>query len=172
MRRSRSIRGSIASRLGVEGGSYGGQLTNWLITQTERFKAAVPAAGIANLVSFNYMSYYHDYLAVEFGAFPHRERDLMRQAAGSGRRSATSTSVKTPTMFVHGENDNDVPIAEAEQFYIALKDVGVETIMVRYPREGHGVRETKHVVDVDRSQHRVVREAFQSASAPTQQGAR
>ena len=50
-------------------------------------------------------------------------------------------------MFMHGENDNDVPIAEAEQFYIALKDVGVETVMVRYPREGHGIRETKHVVD-------------------------
>ena len=60
--------------------------------------------------------------------------------------------VKTPVMFIHGENDNDVPIAEAEQYFIALKDVGVETIMVRYPREGHGVRETKHVVDViDRS---------------------
>src|SRR5262249_10270102 len=56
-----------ASRLGVEGGSYGGQLTDWLVTRTNRFKAAVPAAGIANLVSFNYMSYYHDYLAVEFG---------------------------------------------------------------------------------------------------------
>ena len=55
-------------------------------------------------------------------------------------------------MFIHGENDNDVPIAEAEQYYIALKDVGVETIMVRYPREGHGIRETTHVVDIiDRS---------------------
>jgi dipeptidyl aminopeptidase/acylaminoacyl peptidase len=60
--------------------------------------------------------------------------------------------VKTPVMFIHGENDNDVPIAEAEQYFIALKDAGVETIMVRYPREGHGVRETRHVVDVaDRS---------------------
>jgi len=138
------------NRLGVEGGSYGGQLTNWLITQTDRFKAAVPAASIANLVSFNYMSYYHDYLAVEFGAFPH-EKGLMDLL---WERSALRYvhQVKTPTMFVHGENDNDVPIAEAEQFYIALRDVGVEAIMVRYPREGHGVRETKHVVDVtDRS---------------------
>jgi dipeptidyl aminopeptidase/acylaminoacyl peptidase len=56
--------------------------------------------------------------------------------------------VKTPTLLVHGENDNDVPIAEAEQFYIALKDVGVETVMVRYPREGHGLRETQHLVDL------------------------
>ena len=55
-------------------------------------------------------------------------------------------------MLIHGENDNDVPIAEAEQFYIALKDVGVETVMLRYPREGHGLREPKHVVDsIDRS---------------------
>ena len=50
-------------------------------------------------------------------------------------------------LFIHGENDNDVPIDEAEQFYIALHDVGVETVMLRYPREGHGLRETRHVVD-------------------------
>jgi dipeptidyl aminopeptidase/acylaminoacyl peptidase len=59
-------------RLGLEGGSYGGQLTNWIVTQTDRFKAAIPRAGIANLVSFNYMAYYHDYLAVEYGAYPTR----------------------------------------------------------------------------------------------------
>jgi dipeptidyl aminopeptidase/acylaminoacyl peptidase len=139
-----------STRLGIEGGSYGGQLTDWLITRTPRFKAAVPAAGIANLVSFNYMAYYHDYLAVEFGRYPH-EKDLMDTLwARSALRYVDR--VKTPVMFIHGENDNDVPIAEAEQYYIALKDVGVPTIMVRYPREGHGVRETKHVVDViDRS---------------------
>jgi len=45
-----------------------------------------------------------------------------------------------------------VPIAESEQFYIALKDAGVETVMLRYPREGHGLREPKHIVDsIDRS---------------------
>jgi dipeptidyl aminopeptidase/acylaminoacyl peptidase len=55
-------------------------------------------------------------------------------------------------MLMHGENDNDVPIAEAEQFFIALKDVGTEAVFVRYPREGHGIRETKHVIDwTDRS---------------------
>ncbi|MFN8060811.1 MAG: S9 family peptidase [Vicinamibacterales bacterium] len=138
------------SRLGIEGGSYGGQLTNWIITQTDRFKAAIPIAGISNLVSFNYMAYYHDYLAVEFGAFPHEQGlvDLLWER--SPIRYANK--VRTPTLFVHGENDNDVPIAEAEQFFIALKDVGVETAMIRYPREGHGVRETAHVIDlIDRS---------------------
>jgi dipeptidyl aminopeptidase/acylaminoacyl peptidase len=149
-----------ANRLGIEGGSYGGQLTDWLITQTTRFKAAVPAAGISNLVSFNYMSYYHDYLQVEFGVLPHQQWKPNDKAAPRRladflwERSALRyvANVKTPVMFVHGENDNDVPIAEAEQYFIALKDAGVETIMIRYPREGHGVRETRHQIDViDRS---------------------
>ena len=135
-----------SSRMGLEGGSYGGQLANWIITQTDRFTAAVPTASISNLITQNYLSYYHDYLAVEFGAFPHQKGIIDKLWERSAIRYANK--VKTPTMFVHGENDNDVPIAEAEQFYIALKDVGVETIMIRYPREGHGIRETRHVVDV------------------------
>ena len=134
-----------ASRLGVEGGSYGGQLTDWLVTRTNRFKAAIPAAGISNLVSFNYMSYYHDYLAVEFGRYPHEKALMDTLWARSALRYVAN--VKTPVMFIHGENDNDVPIAEAEQYYIALRDVGVPTVMVRYPREGHGLRETAHIAD-------------------------
>lgn len=149
------------TRLGVEGGSYGGQLTNWLITQTDRFRAAIPAAGISNLVSFNYMAYYHDYLAVEFGGFPHEAfKPVDEKLWPAATRPKTIMDVlwersplryvsraKTPTLFLHGENDNDVPIAEAEQFFIALKDAGVETVLVRYPREGHGIREVKHVED-------------------------
>ena len=135
-------------RLGIEGVSYG-QLTNWLITQTSIFKAAIPIAGISNLISYNYMTYYNQYEQMEFGIFPHQgnmmdvlwERSALKHVA----------KAKTPTMLMHGENDNDVPIAEAEQYYIALRDVGVEAIMVRYPREGHGIRESKHVVDsIDR----------------------
>jgi dipeptidyl aminopeptidase/acylaminoacyl peptidase len=135
-----------AARVGIEGVSYGGQLTDWIITQTPAFEAAISTAGISNLVSFNYMAYYHDYLAVEFGAYPHQE-NLMDEL---WKRSALRyvARVRTPILLVHGENDNDVPIAEAEQYYIALKDVGVQTVMVRYPREGHGVHESKHVVDL------------------------
>jgi dipeptidyl aminopeptidase/acylaminoacyl peptidase len=138
------------NRMGVEGGSYGGQLANWLVTQTTRFKASVPGWGISNLITQNYLSYYHDYLAVEYGAFPHEQGVIDLLWERSAIRYANK--VTTPTLFLHGENDNDVPIAEAEQFFIALKDVGVDTVMVRYPREGHGLRETKHVVDaLDRS---------------------
>jgi dipeptidyl aminopeptidase/acylaminoacyl peptidase len=137
-------------RIGVEGGSYGGQLSCWLITQTALFRAAIPLAPITNNLSYNYMTYYNMYEQMEWGVLPHQgnmmdvlwERSALKHVA----------KVKTPTMLVHGENDSDVPIAESEQFYIALKDVGVEAVMVRYPREGHGLAEPGHVVDLmDRS---------------------
>lgn len=137
-------------RMGIEGVSYGGQLSDWLITQTNEFKAAIPVAGISNLISYNYMTYYNQYEEMEFGQFLTQGR-LMDEA---WERSALKhvANVHTPTMLVHGENDPDVPIAEDEQYFVALKDVGVDTIMVRYPREGHGVRETKHQIDLmDRS---------------------
>jgi dipeptidyl aminopeptidase/acylaminoacyl peptidase len=137
-------------RMGIEGVSYGGQLSDWLITQTNEFKAAIPVAGISNLISYNYMTYYNQYEEMEFGQFLH-QGSLMDVA---WERSALKhvASVHTPTMLMHGENDPDVPIAEAEQYYVALKDVGVETVFVRYPREGHGLAETKHQVDrLDRS---------------------
>ena len=137
-------------RLGVEGTSYGGQLSAWLITQTSLFKAAIPTAAIINLISYNYMTYYNQYEQMAWGVFPHQgnlmdtllERSAIRHVANA----------HTPTLLMHGENDNDVPIAEAEQFYIGLRDVGTEAVMVRYPREGHGIRESIHVVDsIDRS---------------------
>ncbi len=137
-------------RMGIEGVSYGGQLTDWLITQTNEFKAAIPTAGISNLVSYNYMTYYNQYEEMEFGQFLH-QGNLMDVA---WERSALKhiAAAHTPTLIIHGENDNDVPIAEAEQFFVALKDVGVETVFLRYPREGHGLSETKHQIDAtDRS---------------------
>ena len=132
-------------RLGVEGTSYGGQLSAWLITQTNMFKAAIPTAAITNIISYNYMTYYNQYEQMEWGAFPHQgnlmdvlwERSALKHVANA----------HTPTLLMHGENDNDVPIAEAEQFYVALRDVGTDAVMVRYPREGHGIRESRHVID-------------------------
>jgi len=137
-------------RIGVEGVSYGGQLSAWLITQTNLFKSAIPTAAIINLVSYNYTTYYNQYEQMTFGIFPHQGSlmDILWE------RSALKHVAKahTPTLLVHGENDNDVPVSEAEQFYIALKDVGTETVFVRYPREGHGLREVKHIIDwTDRS---------------------
>jgi len=137
-------------RLGIEGTSYGGQLSTWIPTQTNIFKAAIPTAAITNIISYNYMTYYNQYEAMEWGAYPHQGNLMDTLLQRSALRHVANNH--TPTLLMHGENDNDVPIAEAEQFYIALKDVGTEAVMVRYPREGHGVRESKHVVDqIDRS---------------------
>jgi dipeptidyl aminopeptidase/acylaminoacyl peptidase len=139
-----------SDRLGVEGGSYGGQLSNWVITQTTRFKAAIPWASISNLVSHNYMSVYHDYLEQEYDGKPHTGGIMDMLWERSAIRFVHR--VKTPVMLSHGDNDLLVNPAEIEQYFTALKDVGVEVLMLRYPREGHGMRETQHVADfLDRS---------------------
>jgi len=52
--------------------------------------------------------------------------------------------VQTPTLLLHGEDDQDVPITQAEEFFIALKKQGVPTRFVRYPNEGHGIRQPRH----------------------------
>ena len=131
------------TRMGVTGGSYGGFMTNWIITQTPRFKAAVSAASVSNLVSFYSTSLYQDLIHAEFGGFPWDNYDLLWQ--WSPLRYVRQA--QTPTMFIHGEQDNDVHITQAEEMYMALRRRGVETVLVRYPREGHGLREPKHRVD-------------------------
>ncbi len=131
------------ARLGVTGGSYGGFMTNWIITQTPRFRGAVTVASLSNLISFYSTSLYQDLIHAEFGGFPWDNLDLLWQ--WSPIRYVRQ--VQTPTLFLHGENDNDVHITQAEEMYMALKRRGVETVLVRYPREGHGLREPKHRLD-------------------------
>ncbi len=133
------------NQLGIEGTSYGGQLTNWGITRTNRFKAAIPTAGISNFISYDFNSYYHDYYRVEYGMYPW-EGDLYK-TLWEHSPLAYVTRVKTPVLFIHGALDNDVPVNDSEQYYIALKENHVETEMLLYPREGHGLREPGHIVD-------------------------
>ncbi|PWT95975.1 MAG: hypothetical protein C5B55_00600 [Blastocatellia bacterium] len=131
------------NRLAVTGGSYGGFMTNWVITQTPRFRAAVAVASVSNLISFYSTSLYQDLVHAEFGGFPWDNYDLLWQ--WSPLRYVRQ--VQTPTLFIHGENDNDVHITQAEEMYMALRRRGVESVLVRYPREGHGLREPKHQLD-------------------------
>jgi dipeptidyl aminopeptidase/acylaminoacyl peptidase len=137
-------------RMGLEGASYGGQLTMWLLTQTNEFKAAVPTAGISNFISWNYVTYPNSFEAMLWGQFPHQGKTMDVLWQHSAMRYIAH--VHTPTLILHGENDSDCPIGDSEQYFIALKDIGVPTVFVRYPREGHGLAETKHVVDsIERS---------------------
>ncbi|HEV7857211.1 MAG TPA: S9 family peptidase [Pyrinomonadaceae bacterium] len=132
-----------AERLGVTGGSYGGFMTNWIVTQTPRFKAAVASASVSNLISFYSTSLYQDLVHAEFGGFPWEDYDLLwRWSPLHYIKQA-----QTPLLLLHGEQDNDVHITQAEEMYMALKRRGVETVLVRYPREGHGFREPQHRID-------------------------
>jgi dipeptidyl aminopeptidase/acylaminoacyl peptidase len=133
-------------RLGVIGGSYGGYMTNWVITQTNRFKAAVTRASVSNLISFYGTSLYQLLIEVEFNGRAYDNYPLLWQWSPL----AHVKNVTTPTLFLHGVNDHDVPITQAEEMYIALRKLGVEATLVRYPGEGHGIRGPQHQLDFNR----------------------
>jgi dipeptidyl aminopeptidase/acylaminoacyl peptidase len=132
-----------ANHLGVTGGSYGGFMTNWVITQTTRFKVAVASASVSNLISFYGTSLYQDLIHTEFRGFPWDNYELLWKYSPIHYVK----SVETPTMFIHGELDNDVHITQAEEMYMGLRRRGIESVLVRYPREGHGLREPLHRLD-------------------------
>jgi len=132
-----------ANRLGVTGGSYGGFMTNWIITQTDRFKVAVSVASLSNLISFYGTSLYQDLIHAEFKGAPWDNYDLLWKYSPIHYVK----NVVTPTLFIHGEQDNDVHITQAEEMFEALRRRRVETVLVRYPREGHGNREPAHRID-------------------------
>ena len=133
-----------ADRLGIGGGSYGGFMTAWGITQTDQFKAAVMIAGISDWRSFHGRSYLCDWDSIHYGDADPWDPD------GLYRKFSPITyvkRVKTPTLILHGEKDWDVPVEQSYIFYRALKDLGVETELVVYPREPHGFEERNHMLD-------------------------
>ena len=135
-----------STRLGISGGSYGGFMTNWAITQTHRFKAAVSEASLSNLISFYGTSLYTDLIEAEFNMMPWDNYPLLWQWSPLAHVERATT----PTLFIHGESDHDVPIEQAEEMYTALRKLGVEATLVRYPGEGHGLRRPSFILDYDR----------------------
>ncbi len=123
-------------RLGVSGYSYGGFLTDWIITQTNRFSAAVTGAGISNWLSDYGTADIPRTKESEFYGTPWNQESSERMRALSPITYAAN--VKTPTLFVHGEADRRVPIEEAEQMYTALKKLRVPAKFIRYPGNFHG----------------------------------
>jgi len=125
-----------SKRLGVTGYSYGGFMTDWVITQTHRFAAAVAGAGISNWVSDYGTADIPRTKESEFFGAPWEPKGfelLWRQSP-----IHYAANVTTPTLFVHGEADLRVPIEQAEQMYTALKKRQVPARMVRYPDSYHG----------------------------------
>jgi dipeptidyl aminopeptidase/acylaminoacyl peptidase len=131
-------------RLGVAGWSYGGYLTPWAITQTTRFKAAVSGASITNWVSFHGASHIPGFDATFCQVDPFNWDGRYGQFSPM----AHVRRVQTPTLFLHGERDTVCPVGQAYEMFRALKELGVDTELVVYPREGHGIREREHARDV------------------------
>jgi dipeptidyl aminopeptidase/acylaminoacyl peptidase len=132
-------------RLGIGGWSYGGYMAAWAVTQTTRFKASVSGAPMTDLES----EFGTESAGVNIGdtwalGIPYDNQELFT------KRSPVTfvKNVKTPTLLLNGEEDTTDPIGQVEQFYRGLKRYKVECELVVYPREGHGIREEKHQLDV------------------------
>lgn len=126
-------------RMGVTGGSYGGYMTVWIIGHTQRFKAAVTQRCVSNFVSMWGSSDFNWSFQMELGNKPPFE-DL--QNFWEHSPIAYIGNARTPTLVIHSENDLRCPIEQSEQVYVALKKQGVETEMVRFPDEFHGLSRT------------------------------
>jgi dipeptidyl aminopeptidase/acylaminoacyl peptidase len=131
-------------RVGVYGGSYGGFMAAWAVTQTDRFAASVPMACCSNWLSFHNTT--------NIGRFDELflDSDPYDPDGNYFRLSpiAHARKVKTPTLIIHGEVDLCTPLGQAQELYQALVEAGVETELVVYPREGHGWHEWDHQIDV------------------------
>lgn len=124
------------ARLGVTGGSYGGFMTSWLITQDQRFAAAVPVAPVTNWVS--------EHLTCHVPTFCEIFLDD-RLSNPTGKYFTRSPihfadRVQTPTLNICGALDKITPAGQALEFHHALQIAGIESVLVTYPYEGHGVR--------------------------------
>ena len=126
------------------GWSYGGYMTAWVITQTTRFKAAMVGAGLTNMWSMYGTNDIPSVLISYFGGIPNAKTLPLYLD-----RSAMShiDKVTTPTLILHGAQDERVPVGQAQELYRGLKDRGKATELVFYPREGHGFTEYYHQKD-------------------------
>ena len=130
-------------RLIYAGWSYGGYLSAWTVTQTDRFKAVSPGAALTNLVSMYSTNDLQDYLASFFGGRPWTNAEQYRAHSPL----TYAADVTSPVLLLHGAGDTRVPPEQSVEFYRALRDLGKDVTFVRYPREGHGFSEPRHLMD-------------------------
>jgi dipeptidyl aminopeptidase/acylaminoacyl peptidase len=132
-----------ASRIGLYGHSYGGYMTMWAVTQTDRFRAAVAGAGIVSWQSYYGQNRIDQWMLPYFGKSVYDDPEVYA-------RSSPITfikKVKTPTLVLQGERDAEVPLPQAYEFWHALRSLGVETQLVVYGDEGHHIRKPANVRD-------------------------
>ncbi|MFP8957884.1 S9 family peptidase [Natrialbaceae archaeon A-CW3] len=130
----------------VTGGSFGGFMTAWTVGQTDRFRAAVSQRGVYDFTSFYGSTDAFKLVEGDYGVTPWDDPDFLWEQSPV----AHVPNVTTPTLLIHSDQDYRTPANTAELFYLGLKKHGVDTRMVRYPREGHELSrsgEPGHMVD-------------------------
>jgi dipeptidyl aminopeptidase/acylaminoacyl peptidase len=130
-------------RLGVGGWSYGGILTNYLIATNPRYRAAFSGAGASLFMSLFGVDQYVDQYAPELG-YPWENPELYMRISYPFFQAPR---IRTPTLFMVGERDHNVPAAGSEQMYMALRSVGTPTRLVIYPGQYHGITVPSYRVD-------------------------
>lgn len=131
-----------STRVGITGWSYGGYMAEWAITQTNRFKAAMSGAGMADLAS--------EFGTEDNAAYDHWSMGSPYEQADVFYKHSPITFIKnakTPTLIIQGEEDDTDPKGQAQQLYRGLRYYNVPTELVLYPREPHGFKEMKHNID-------------------------
>jgi dipeptidyl aminopeptidase/acylaminoacyl peptidase len=134
------------NRIGVWGWSYGGYMTMWTVTQTNRFRAAVAGAGVANWQSYYGENDIDEWMIPYFGASVYEDPAVYAKSAPINFIKNT----KTPTLVLVGERDGECPAPQSFEFWHALRTVGVDTQLVVYPDEGHSIRQPEHRRDIAR----------------------
>jgi dipeptidyl aminopeptidase/acylaminoacyl peptidase len=132
------------NRIGITGWSYGGYMTMWAVTQTNRFRAAVSGAGLANWQSYYGENDIDEWMIPYFGASVYDDPAVYAKSAPI----TFIKNVKTPTLVLVGERDGECPAPQSREFWHALKTLGVETELVIYPGEGHVFNQADHQQDV------------------------
>ena len=119
-------------------------MTSFAVTRTTRFKAASMGAGLPNFISMTTTTDIPDYLVAHMGG------EYWKDYTTYEKHSAVYhiANVTTPTQVIHGASDLRVPTTQGQEFYVALKRMGIPTEMILYPRTPHGPREPKFVMDV------------------------
>jgi dipeptidyl aminopeptidase/acylaminoacyl peptidase len=133
-----------AARLGLMGHSYGGFMTMWGVTHSQRFKAAVAGAGIANWISYYGQNGIDTWMIPYFGASAYDDPAVYRAASPIESIKAA----RTPTLIYVGERDVECPAAQSIEFWHGLRAMGTPTALVIYEGEGHALRMPEHVRDL------------------------
>jgi dipeptidyl aminopeptidase/acylaminoacyl peptidase len=133
-----------ANRLGITGWSYGGFMTMWAVTQTNRFRAAMAGAGLSNWQSYYGENLIDQWMIPFFGKSVYDDPEIYAKSSPIN----FIKKAKTPTLILVGDSDGEVPAPQSYEFWHALKTLGVETQFVVYEREGHLFANPKHQRDV------------------------